>query len=141
MKYTVTIKENKDFLNAYKRGGYSAGRAVTVYYRRNGRGKKRLGITTGKKVGNAVVRSRCRRIIRAAYRENEELFPRGFDYVIVARPGCGNCKSTQISSFLKNKALPSVIKSMEKKAQNGQPSSGGKRTAGGGADANKVKNK
>lgn len=141
MKYTVTIKENKDFLNAYKRGGYSAGRAVTVYYRRNGRGKKRLGITTGKKVGNAVVRSRCRRIIRAAYRENEELFPRGFDYVIVARPGCGNCKSTQISSFLKNKALPSVIKSMEKKAQNGQPSSGGKRTAGGSADANKVKNK
>lgn len=122
MKYTVIIKENKDFLNAYKRGGYSAGRAVTVYYRRNGRGKKRLGITTGKKVGNAVVRSRCRRIIRAAYRENEELFPRGFDYVIVARPGCGNCKSTQISSFLKNKALPSIIKSMEKKPEGGRSS-------------------
>ncbi len=122
MKYTVIIKENKDFLNAYKRGGYSAGRAVTVYYRRNGRGKKRLGITTGKKVGNAVVRSRCRRIIRAAYRENEELFPRGFDYVIVARPGCGNCKSTQISSFLKNKALPSIIKSMEKKSEGGRSS-------------------
>lgn len=122
MKYTVIIKENKDFLNAYKRGGYSAGRAVTVYYRRNGRGKKRLGITTGKKVGNAVVRSRCRRIIRAAYRENEELFPRGFDYVIVARPGCGNCKSTQISSFLKNKALPSIIKSMGKKSESGRSS-------------------
>ncbi len=122
MKYTVIIKENKDFLNAYKRGGYSAGRAVTVYYRRNGRGKKRLGITTGKKVGNAVVRSRCRRIIRAAYRENEELFPRGFDYVIVARPGCGNCKSTQISSFLKNKALPSIIKSMGKKSEGGRSS-------------------
>lgn len=122
MKYTVIIKENKDFLNAYKRGGYSAGRAVTVYYRRNGRGKKRLGITTGKKVGNAVVRSRCRRIIRAAYRENEELFPRGFDYVIVARPGCGNCKSTQISSFLKNKALPSIIKSMGKKPEGGRSS-------------------
>lgn len=120
MKYTVTIKENKDFLNAYKRGGYSAGRAVTVYYRRNGKGKKRLGITTGKKVGNAVVRSRCRRIIRAAYRENEELFPRGFDYVIVARPGCGSCKSTQISGFLKNKALPSIIKSMEKKTEGGK---------------------
>lgn len=122
MKYTVIIKENKDFLNAYKRGGYSAGRAVTVYYRRNGRGKKRLGITTGKKVGNAVVRSRCRRIIRAAYRENEELFPRGFDYVIVARPGCGDCKSTQISSFLKNKALPSIIKSMGKKSESGRSS-------------------
>lgn len=117
MKYTVILKENKDFLNAYKRGGYSAGKAVTVYYRRNGRGKRRLGITAGKKVGNAVVRCRCRRIIRAAYRENEELFPKGFDYVIVARPGCGDFKSTQISSFLKNKALPSIIKSMEKKME------------------------
>ncbi|MCM1022445.1 MAG: ribonuclease P protein component [Prevotella sp.] len=122
MRYTVILKENKDFLSAYRRGGYAAGRAVTVYYRKNGRGKKRLGITTGKKVGNAVVRSRCRRIIRAAYRENEALFPKGFDYVIVARPGCGDCKSTQISSFLKNKALPSVLRSMEKKKDGGRPS-------------------
>lgn len=125
MKYTVALKENKDFLNAYKRGGYAAGRAVTVYYRKNGRGKKRLGITAGKKVGNAVVRSRCRRIIRAAYRENEALFPKGFDYVIVARPGCGDCKSTQISSFLKNKALPSVLKFMEKKTGNGKRANSG----------------
>lgn len=126
MKYTVILKENKDFLNAYKRGGYTAGKIVTVYYRKNGRGKKRLGITAGKKVGNAVVRSRCRRIIRAAYRENENLFPKGFDYVIVARPGCGGYKSTQISSFLKNKALPSVLKSMEKKENSGKINKGAK---------------
>ncbi len=108
MKYTVTVKENKDFLNAYKKGGYTAGRAVTVYYRKNGRGKNRLGITTGKKAGNAVQRSRCRRIIRAAFRENEELFPKGFDYIITARSGCSEFKSTQISRFLKNKVIPSV---------------------------------
>lgn len=115
MKYTIKIKENKDFQSAYKRGGYTAGKAVTVYYRRNGKGKNRLGITTGKKSGNAVQRSRCRRIIRAAFRENEELFPKGFDYVIVARPGCSECKSTQISSFLKYKVIPAVVRSMQNK--------------------------
>lgn len=118
MKYTIKIKENKDFLNLYKKGKFVAGKAVTVYYRRNARGKTRLGITTGKKVGNAVTRSRCRRIIRAAYRENEELFPKGYDYIIVARPGCGVCKSTQISGFMKAKAIPSILKSIEKKNTN-----------------------
>lgn len=115
MKYTVTVKENRDFQNAYRRGGYAAGKAVTVYYRRNGRGISRLGITTGKKSGNAVQRSRCRRIIRAAFRECEELFPKGYDYIIVARPGCAECRSTQISSFFRYKAVPSVINSMNKK--------------------------
>lgn len=120
MKYTVTVKENKDFQSAYRRGGYAAGKAVTVYYRRNGKGINRLGITTGKKSGNAVQRSRCRRIIRAAYRECEDLFPKGYDYIIVARPACAECKSTQISSFFKYKAVPSVISSMKKKRDGGK---------------------
>lgn len=118
MKYTIKIKENKEFVNLYKKGKYVAGKAVTVYYRRNGRGKTRLGITAGKRVGNAVTRSRCRRIIRAAYRENEELFPKGYDYIIVARPGCGECKSTQLSGFIKAKAIPTILKSIEKKNTN-----------------------
>lgn len=119
MRYTIKIKENKDFVNLYKRGKFVAGKAVTIYFRKNRRGGTRLGITTGKKIGNAVVRSRCRRIIRAAYYENETLFPKGYDYVIVARPGCGGCKSTQISSFMKTKAIPAVLKSIEnKKSEN-----------------------
>ncbi|MBP1561862.1 MAG: ribonuclease P protein component [Oscillospiraceae bacterium] len=114
MKNTSVIKENKVFLNLYKRGKFVAGRAVTVYFRKNGKGIRRLGITTGKKVGNAVTRSRCRRIIRAAYRENEAELPLGMDYVIVAREACGGCKSTQISSFLKTRAIPEILKSVNK---------------------------
>ena len=100
MKYTIKIKENKDFVNLYKRGKFVAGKAVTIYYRKNRFGKTRMGITTGKKVGNAVTRSRCRRIIRAAYYANEEAFPKGYDYIIVARPYCGECKSTQLADFM-----------------------------------------
>ena len=112
MKYTVKIKENKDFVNLYKRGKYTVGKVVTIYYRKNNKGATRLGITTGKKVGNAVVRSRCRRIIRAAYQACENDFPKGWDYIIVARPGCGNVKSTDIGNFLQNKAIPAIKKSV-----------------------------
>ena len=122
MKYTVKIKENKDFLTLYKRGKYTAGKFVTVYYRKNGRKTARLGITTGKKTGNAVIRSRCRRIIRAAYSACENEFPRGLDYVVVARPDCGNAKSTDIEVFFRKKVLSSVKKFMENKPINGNKS-------------------
>ena len=112
MKYTIKIKENKDFVNLYKRGKFVAGKAVTIYYRKNRFGKTRMGITTGKKVGNAVTRSRCRRIIRAAYYANEEAFPKGYDYIIVARPACGECKSTQLADFMRMKAIPEMLKSI-----------------------------
>ena len=113
MKNTSIITDNKVFTNLYKRGKYAAGKAVTVYYKKNPRGQTRLGITTGKKIGGAVVRSRCRRIIRAAYAECD--FPKGYDYIIVARPGCGEVKSTNISGFFKMKVIPAVKKTTKQK--------------------------
>ena len=122
MKYTIKIKENKDFVNLYKRGKFVAGKAITIYYRKNRFGKTRLGITTGKKVGNAVTRSRCRRIIRAAYYENEEAFPKGYDYIIVARAVCGECKSTQLADFMRMRAIPEMLKSIKNKNTNSKNS-------------------
>lgn len=117
MKNTSIITDNKVFTSLYKRGKYAAGKAVTVYYKKNPGGQTRLGITTGKKVGSAVVRSRCRRIIRAAYSECEEDFPKGYDYIIVARSGCGEMKSTNIAGFFKMKAIPAIINNGSVKKQ------------------------
>lgn len=110
MKYTVKIKENKTFFGAFKRGKYTVGKYVAVYYKKNRSGKTGLGISTGKKAGNAVTRSRCRRIIRAAFQNCEEEFPKGYDYIISARSGCGDAKSTQIEYFFRNKVIPAVKK-------------------------------
>ena len=114
MRYTITIKENKDFVTLYKKGRFTSGKAVTVYYRKNPRGLTRLGITTGKKVGNAVTRSRCRRMIRAAFYRCEESFPKGYDYIIVARSACGEVKSTNIESFFIGKVIPDIKKNTQK---------------------------
>lgn len=108
MIYTIKMKENKEFLNLFKRGNYVCGRACVVYFRKNGTPQNKLGISTGKKTGNAVVRSRCRRIIRQAYRENEQLIPRGYNIVVVSREGCGDCKSTDISRFFRTRLIPAM---------------------------------
>jgi ribonuclease P protein component len=105
MKYTIKLNKNKDFLSLYKKGKTVFSKACVVYYRRNNKSFNRIGITTGKKVGNAVDRSRARRIIRQAYRECEELFPKGYDFVIVARDYAAECKSTYVKSFLENKVI------------------------------------
>lgn len=115
MIQTVIINDNKDFLAAYKRGKYICGKACTFYFRKNGKKLNRIGITTSKKVGNAVMRNRARRIIRQAYRENEMSFPVGYDFVVVARDFAAECKSGYISNFFVKKVIPDMIKIVNKK--------------------------
>ena len=84
----VTIKENKDFRRIYAKGTSYASGILVTYVIRNRTRDVRIGITTGKKIGNAVTRSRCRRVIRAAlhsYRDKLDCVKGGYDVVFVAR--------------------------------------------------------
>ena len=47
----------------------------------------RLGIITTKKLGNAVVRARARRLLREAYRRHQHDFNQPVDLVLVAQRG------------------------------------------------------
>lgn len=112
MLYTRILNDNRDFLTLYKKGKYIVSKVAVIYYKENGLPYNRLGITAGKKVGNAVHRNRAKRIIRHAYRENELNFPIGYDFVIVAR-GCtgnGKVKSTDVSKFLKDCIIKDFVK-------------------------------
>ena len=46
---------------------------------------RRLGITVRKKIGNAVIRNRCKRLVREVFRRNKQVFPQGADVVVVIR--------------------------------------------------------
>lgn len=76
---------NKDFRTLYYRGKSQVHPGLVTYVRRNRLGDAPAGITTGKKVGNAVRRSRCRRVIREAYRGLLPSIQGGWDFVFVAR--------------------------------------------------------
>lgn len=114
MKYT-TIKENRDFSRLYRRGKSFVSPVLVTYVLRNRTGEKRYGITTGKKIGNAVKRSRARRVIRASYYSVYPQLREGYDFIFVARGKTPHVKSYEIESVMRQQLLAAgALKSYEK---------------------------
>ncbi len=85
MKFSESLKKNSYFQNVYKNGKSYANRYFVMYVLENNLKKNRLGISVSKKVGNSVIRHHITRLVREAYRLQEEMFNRGFDIVIISR--------------------------------------------------------
>ena len=85
MKFTVPLRFNHEFGRVYKRGRYIPGKHCVLHYMKNRREINRLGITTGRKVKGSVRRNRIRRLMREAYRLNEESVMCGYDIVLLGR--------------------------------------------------------
>lgn len=100
MSAFATLKTNKDFRTLYYRGKSVIHPAVVTYVRKNRLGTPRVGITVGKKIGNAVKRNRCRRVIREAYRQIAGNVQGGWDIVLVARTRLLRMKSTELEPIL-----------------------------------------
>ena len=73
---------------------------MVVYALKNRRGQRRLGLTATKKVGKAVQRNRARRVLREAWRQLEDQFPAGYDYVLVARVRTAHVKTQEVARGL-----------------------------------------
>lgn len=94
-----TIKENNTFRRLYRSKKCYVYPQIVVYAAKNRLGCFRYGITASKKIGNAVSRSRCRRIIRAAlleYADELSELRSGYDVVIVARKKTVFLKSSDL---------------------------------------------
>lgn len=85
MLFTQILNQNADFQRLYRSGAFCSLGSALLYVRPNRLPYNRLGITAGKKIGNAVKRNRAKRIIREAYRAAEPMLPIGIDLVVVAR--------------------------------------------------------
>ena len=85
MKYSESLKKNKDFQLVYKCGKSYANKYLVMYVRENQSGGNRLGISVSKKVGNSVVRHHITRLLRESFRLHEDITETGLDIVVVAR--------------------------------------------------------
>ncbi|MBE6537219.1 MAG: ribonuclease P protein component [Ruminococcaceae bacterium] len=113
MKFRA-IKENHLFGKAYAKGKRAVTSALVVYVLPDYAAKRlqmsdtrkqmknRYGITVSTKLGGAVTRSRCRRIIREALQsvEKRAKLRQGFLIVIAARSAAPNLKSYEIEKYL-----------------------------------------
>ena len=113
MKFRA-ICENHLYSKAYSKGKRAVTPALAVYVLPDYAAKRlakahpekktvnRIGLTTSTKLGGAVVRSRCRRIMREGLRtlEKEKALKTGFLIVIAARSASVNLKSGEIKKQL-----------------------------------------
>ncbi|MDE3181753.1 MAG: ribonuclease P protein component, partial [Acidobacteriota bacterium] len=67
----MRLLHRPEFRRVYEEGRRGSARVCTIFYRSNGLGRTRLGITTPKSLGSAVKRNRIRRRLREVFRLNQ----------------------------------------------------------------------
>ena len=79
------IRRPSDFQRAYQfRCAASDGRLL-LFVIANGSNQTRIGLSVSRKVGNAVVRNRWKRLLREAFRLQRLALPCGLDLVCIPR--------------------------------------------------------
>ena len=81
------LRGGGEFQRVYRRKRSVSDGVLIVYGCENERSHARLGLSVSRKVGNAVVRNRWKRLIREAFRLSQAVMPVGIDLVVLPRPG------------------------------------------------------
>ena len=81
------IRRRPDFLRVQNGGVRTRGRYLTLFARPNGLDVHRLGVVATRRLGGAIVRNRCKRLVREIYRHHKPRATQPTDYVVMPRPG------------------------------------------------------
>lgn len=100
MKDMVTLNKNREFNRLYSRGKSYVTSNLVLYVLKNRQKNVRIGITTSKKIGNAVQRNRARRIIKESCRKIISRVKPGYDIVLVARKRTAQVKCDVVLNAL-----------------------------------------
>lgn len=79
------VRKPAEFRRAYQRRATASDDLLLVYAHENDFDCPRLGLSVSRKVGNAVVRNRWKRLMREAFRLSLEQLPSGVDLVVIPR--------------------------------------------------------
>jgi ribonuclease P protein component len=93
------LRTRSDFARVYAGRRRASDAVLLVYVADNGLDWSRLGLSVGKKVGNAVSRNYVRRRIREAFRLAKADLPRGLDIICVAKPDAARSGSDMVRSL------------------------------------------
>ena len=73
---------------------------LLLRYRRNELERTRYGISTGRRIGNAVIRNRLRRRLRTILRRHDPMIELGWDVLIIARPTAATASQDELELAL-----------------------------------------
>ncbi len=81
------LRKTAEFRRVYEYRQSYSDPILIVYLFPNDREHSRLGLSVSRKIGNAVARNRWKRRLREVFRRLQNELPRGFDIVVLPRPG------------------------------------------------------
>ena len=80
------LGQNRDFTRVRQQGERLAlGCLIANWHRLPDGTSPKLGVVTSKRIGNAVARSRARRLLRESFRQHQHEFSQPVELVLVAR--------------------------------------------------------
>jgi ribonuclease P protein component len=97
-----TIKSSREIDSVFKESRRASTSLVTALIKETpeGRGRDgRVAFVAGKRIGNAVVRNRSKRVMRATVRRAQGPWP-GYDVVLIANARTGIASSEQLDEAL-----------------------------------------
>lgn len=79
------LRQRREFTHAHQAGTRTHARQLTLITIDNTVGRARLGCAISRRVGNAVVRNRLRRLLKELFRHHAHRWP-AVDLVVIAKP-------------------------------------------------------
>ena len=79
------IRQREDFLFLFKKGKRYKGKNFILIYLSRETDFSRMAVIVSKKIGNAVVRNKIKRRMRALFRTNKERIKGSFDLIFIVK--------------------------------------------------------
>ena len=95
-----TVKLNREFTYAYKKGAKLVTGTLVFYWYKNRRSQTKLGLTVSPALGGAVLRNRLKRLMRASFGARKDDIRGGYNIIIAARAKMARVEFAQIQKDL-----------------------------------------
>ena len=100
MKKSYRVKKEKNFNRCLIKQSCANRRFVVYVLEKPQQAHFRVGISVGKKIGNAVTRNAVKRKIRASLFQLKDRISPEIDFIVIARPGLEKLSSEEVKANL-----------------------------------------
>ena len=102
MKRYEMVKKHEDFNTIINKGKKISNKYMLIFYIEKSYEKPNFGIAVGKKIGNAVMRNKMKRIFRNLVDNNRLLFKNYHNYIIMIKKDAINVPYNELDEAMKS---------------------------------------